>query len=620
MLSIKSKIIYIIFFSFLLSSSIEFNIKADRTDVFKGEYIKFLIDISIDKGYFIYSADPEKSLSPTKIIWPDSTIFVDSSIVFEPEPKIKYDQNFDMDVGYHINNISLEQYFLTSSDINKVINNIDGKLFYQVCDDKTCTRHYDDFSIPVNIKDGSIRSDYSVMPDSSNDTKDVLQESIDSGLISFIMLSFGMGLLALLTPCVFPMIPITVSFFTKQGERENNNPLKSAIIYALGIIVIFTSLGLILAITLGASGANQIASNPWVNLFIALLFVFFAFSLFGMYEIQVPSVMRQFSLENEQKGGTLGILFMALTFTLTSFTCTVQFVGLLLVAASRGSYMWPILGMLIFSLAFSLPFFFLALFPQYLSRLPKSGQWMNSIKVTMGFLELGAAMKFFSNVDLVWGIGFFTYEFVLSSWAVIAIIMGIYLLGKIRLPHDSKLEKIGVFRMIMSISFLTFGLYLSNGLWGGNVYGLIDSYLPPKHNYLQKESTDKNLSEENWIQNYNEGLELSKEVDKPIFIDFTGYTCTNCRWMEVNVFVDKDVQELFKNFILIKLFTDGGPNHKEYRQMEIDRYGTSALPFYVVLDTNEKELNRFHGMDTDINKFKRFLELSLDEFNKKHEN
>ena len=611
------KITLITFLSIIFSSQVDFTISTDRSDIIKGEYVKLLIDIDISKGSYIYSADPEKSLSPTKIIWPDSTIFIDSSMVFEPNPKIKYDQNFEMDVGCHFNNVTLEQYFLTSPNINKVINSINGKLFYQVCDDKKCVRHYDDFTINVDIKDGDIRLDYSEIPKATNDNeiKDILQESIDSGFISFIMLSFGMGLLALLTPCVFPMIPITVSFFTKQGEKENNNPLKSAIIYALGIIVIFTSLGLILAITLGASGANQIASNPWVNLFIALLFVFFAFSLFGMYEIQIPSVMRQFSLENEQKGGTLGILFMALTFTLTSFTCTVQFVGLLLVAASRGSYMWPILGMLIFSLAFSLPFFFLALFPQYLSRMPKSGQWMNSIKVTMGFLELGAAMKFFSNVDLVWGIGFFTYEFVLASWAIIAILMGIYLLGKIQLPHDTKMDKISVPRMMFSISFLTFGLYLSNGLWGGNVYGLVDSYLPPKQDHF-KEQTSIDSSKDIWIENYNDGVELSKKTGKPIFVDFTGYTCTNCRWMEVNVFIDDKVKELFKNFILIKLFTDGGPNHKKYRQMEIDRYGTSALPFYVVLDVNEKEINRFHGMDPDVNKFIQFLEKSLEEFSK----
>jgi len=411
-----------------------------------------------------------------------------------------------------------------------------------------------------------------------------------------------MGLLALLTPCVFPMIPITVSFFTKQGEKENNNPLKSAIIYALGIIFIFTSLGLMLAVTLGASGANQVASNPYINLFIALLFVFFAFSLFGMYEIQAPSSLRQFSLQNEDKAGVAGILFMALTFTLTSFTCTVQFVGLLLVAASQGSYLWPIIGMSIFSFAFSLPFFFLALFPQYLSRLPKSGQWMNSIKVTMGFLELGAAMKFFSNVDLVWEIGFFTYNVVLVTWIILSILTGIYLLGLIRFPHDMKINKIGMSRVSLSIIFISFGLYLSNGLYAGKTHGLIESYLPPKE-------------EKGWIEDYKEALLVAAEHPKPIFLDFTGYTCTNCRWMEKNIFTEDKIKELFEEFILVRLYTDGGENAKEYQQMEIDRYKTAALPFYVVIDKNENKINTFHGMDPDVNKFIDFLKKSLNKFN-----
>ena len=613
---IIKKIIYLFFVSFLFSTNVDFKVDVDRLDIYKGESVKITFNIDIKKGYYIYSTNENLSLSPTRIIWPDSTIFSDSSSFFEPEPKVKFDENFDMEVSTHENSVELFQYFLTSKSLDKDLNQLNGKLFYQVCDESVCIRKYDDFSIPINLTSGEIREEYKSIPKSENSiskSSGVLQEAIDSGILSFIALSFGMGLLALLTPCVFPMIPITVSFFTKQGEQEGNKPLKSAITYALGIIIIFTSLGLILAVTLGASGANQIASNAWVNLFIALLFVFFALSLFGMYEIQAPSLMRQFSLDNEQAGGTIGILFMALTFTLTSFTCTVQFVGLLLVAASQGSYLWPIIGMLVFSLAFALPFFFLALFPQYLSRLPKSGQWMNSIKVTMGFLELGAAMKFFSNVDLVWNIGFFTYNFVLASWAVIAIITGVYLLGKIKLPHDSDLEFIGVGRLIFSIIFLTFGLYLTTGLWGGNIYGLVDSYLPPKE-ISQKNNIQKNEQEQYWIQNYDKGVQESKKTGKPIFVDFTGYTCTNCRWMEVNVFVDEEVEKLFENFVLIKLYTDAGPNHKEYRQMEIDRYNTSALPFYVVLDTNENEIKRFHGMDPDISKFIKFLELSLEEF------
>jgi len=596
------KYLFISIISLLFSSDVDFTVSVDRPDVIKGEYLKITFDINIDKGFFIYSTKEDLSLSPTRIIWPDSTFFSDSSFFFEPTPKIKFDENFDMDVSYHTNSIELSQYFLTTTSINQVVKQLNGQLFYQVCDASQCVRHFDDFSVDVDILDGEVREQFSKIPVVENYSEgNMLDEAIESGFLSFILLSFGMGLLALLTPCVFPMIPITVSFFTKQGEKENNNPLKSAIIYALGIIIIFTSLGLVLAVTLGASGANQIASNPFINLFIALLFVFFAFSLFGMYEIQAPSSLRQFSLENENQTGIAGILFMALTFTLTSFTCTVQFVGLLLVAASQGSYMWPIFGMLIFSFAFSLPFFFLALFPQYLSSLPKSGQWMNSIKVTMGFLELGAAMKFFSNVDLVWEIGLFTYDMVLITWAVLSLFTGIYLLGLIKFPHDMKLQKRGPIRVSLSILFLSFGLYLSNGLYAGKVHGLIESYLPPK-------------IEKGWIENYQEAILVAIEEDKPIFLDFTGYTCTNCRWMEKNIFVEHEVEELFKNFILVRLYTDGGEHASEYQQMEIDRYGTSALPFYVVIDKDENKINTFHGMDPDANKFIDFLNMSLKRF------
>ena len=596
------KYLLISIISLLFSSNVDFTASVDRPDVIKGEYIKITFDINIDKDFFIYSTKEDLSLSPTKIIWSDSTFFSNSSLFFEPTPKIKFDENFDMNVSYHTNSIKLSQYFLTATSIDQNVTQLNGQLFYQVCDASQCIRHFDDFSVDVNILDGDIREQFSKIPAAQNSSSEnMLDDAIESGFLSFILLSFGMGLLALLTPCVFPMIPITVSFFTKQGEKENNNPLKSAIIYALGIIIIFTSLGLVLAVTLGASGANQIASNPFINLFIALLFVFFALSLFGMYEIQAPSSLRQFSLENENQTGISGILFMALTFTLTSFTCTVQFVGLLLVAASQGSYMWPIFGMLIFSFAFSLPFFFLALFPQYLSRLPKSGQWMNSIKVTMGFLELGAAMKFFSNVDLVWEIGFFTYDIVLITWAILSILTGIYLLGLIKFPHDMKLQKRGPIRISLSIIFLSFGLYLSNGLYTGKVHGLIESYLPPK-------------IEKGWIENYQEAILVAMENDKPIFLDFTGYTCTNCRWMEKNIFIKQEVEELFENFILVKLYTDGGEHASEYQQMEIDRYGTSALPFYVVIDKYENKINTFHGMDPDVNKFIDFLNTSLERF------
>jgi thiol:disulfide interchange protein DsbD len=364
-------------------------------------------------------------------------------------------------------------------------------------------------------------------------------------------------------------------------------------------------------LTLGAAGANQIASNPWINLFIAALFVYFAFSLFGQYEIQLPSSLRQFSVQQEDRGGVMGILFMALTFTLTSFTCTVQFVGLLLVAASQGEYFWPVLGMITFSTAFASPFFFLALFPQYLAKLPKSGGWLNSVKVTMGFLELGAAMKFLSNSDLVWQWGIFTKQVVLAVWVIISIMMGLYLLGKIKLPHDSDIDFISVPRLVLSIVFISFGLYLSGGLFGRPIHGLIDSYLPPVIGAAQNNDDGSTQEHFVWINDLQDGLSEANKENKPLFIDFTGYTCTNCRWMETNIFVEPEVQSLFDEFVLVQLFTDGGPNYRENQKMEIERFGTSALPFYVVLSPENEELSRFHGMDPDVNKFIGFLEDSL---------
>jgi len=395
------------------------------------------------------------------------------------------------------------------------------------------------------------------------------------------------------------MIPITVSYFTKEGEKENSSPIFSASLYAIGIVIIFTFLGLILSFTLGASGAGDLAANPWVNIFIALLFIYLAFSLFGFYEIQTPSIFRQFSANQESKGGVLGILFMSLTFTLTSFTCTVAFVGALLAAASQGDYFWPIVGMLSFSCAFASPFFLLALFPQYLSKLPKSGGWLNSVKVVMGFLELAAAFKFISNADLVWNWGIFDRSVVLFIWAVIFILTGFYLLGFIKMPFETKIKKISSPRFIYSLIFLSMGIYLSTGLFNRNVHGLIESYLPPP-------------IEEHWIDNINDAYIQANIENKPIFIDFTGYTCTNCRWMEINVFEDNEVKMLFDNFILAKLYTDGKEDiHKENRKLEIERFGTAALPYYVVLSKNDKLISTFPGMDTNKENFIKFLKESL---------
>ena len=549
-------LLLLVFFSNSFTESfddaVKFKITLDKPSYKAGENLVIHFDITMKKKFHIYSTNDKYSLRPTVVEFYDSIMFDYYGEFLEPEPKIKYDANFEMDVGIHQNKFRLSKQLNASKQLKSGEHVIEGTLVYLACDPTLCIPRWDDFNFILNIEEGIYTPTPVITPIQENTMVD---NAISEGISSFILLAITMGFLALLTPCVFPMIPITVAFFTKMGESQGSSPFKSATIYTLGIITIFTTLGLILAATLGATGANQIAANPWINIFIGALFVYFAFSLFGQYEIEMPAALRQFSMKQEQRGGIIGIIFMAFTFTLTSFTCTVQFVGLLLVAA----------------------------------------------------------FKFFSNTDLVWQIGFFTKPMVLACWTVIAILMGIYLLGKIQLPHDTKLENISVPRLIMSIACLSFGLYLSTGLFGQKLHGLIDSYLPPDFSYIDNTNSTPTSNHEKlvWYEDFEEGLEKSKISKKPIFIDFTGYTCTNCRWMEMNVFEDPSVIQLFKKYTLIRLYTDGGPNARKNQQMEVNRFGTAALPYYVILTYDNIEISRFAGTDTDVNKFINFLKKGL---------
>jgi thiol:disulfide interchange protein DsbD len=302
---------------------------------------------------------------------------------------------------------------------------------------------------------------------------------------------------------------------------------------------------------------------------------------------------------------------MSLTFTLVSFTCTAAFIGSLLVYAQFGSKFWPTIGMLSFSTAFAFPFFFLALFPQYLSKLPKSGGWLNSVKVIMGFLELAAAFKFLSNTDLVMKWGLFTRDSVLAIWSFIFMLMALYILGKISMPFDSKVNSLSKRRIILGIGTLMFGLYLGLGLSSNfKINGLIESYLPPP--------TIENTHNESdgWLLNLDDAYIKASKENMPIFIDFTGYTCTNCRWMEINIFPLPEVKKLLNdNFILVKLYTDGKEEiHKKNKELEKQRFGTVALPYYVVLSPSDNELGTFPGMDPNKDNFIDFLNESYNKF------
>ena len=581
-----------------------------------GEVAHVLIKASMDDEWHIYALENAGEGPVASRIKISGDILDEQGLIEHREPIEKFDEGFGVKTRFFKGTTDFRVPIRIKKDAPIGETTLSVYMLYQVCNESLC---YPPAEVNINasiiIEDGPVREEFSEFVPKrtvSSSSEINLDDAIAAGFWSFVLLSISMGFLALLTPCVFPMIPITVSFFTHQGELEDQKPLNQAIVYTLGIVATFSILGMILAVTLGATGANQLAANPWVNLFIGSLFVYFALSLFGAYEIQLPQSLRQLSLDQEKRGGYIGTLFMAVTFTLTSFTCTVQFVGLLLVAASQGQWFWPLLGMIVFSTAFAAPFFFLALFPQYLAKMPKSGGWLNSVKVVMGFLELAAAFKFFSNTDLVWGWGFFTFNSVLAIWTMIMFFTGLYLLGKIQLPHDSKLESLGVARMMLSLFFLTFSLYMGTGLFGRPIHGMIYSYLPPK---LEKEFSavdkDNNTEKLIWYSNLEQAFTEAKLVEKPIFLDFTGYTCTNCRWMETNIFTLKDVEDRFNELILVHLYTDGGENHKEYQQYEIERFGTAALPYYVILSPQDEVLATFPGLTRDVDEFLDFLDKGL---------
>ena len=448
---------------------------------------------------------------------------------------------------------------------------------------------------------------------------------VEQPVWSFLWLAISLGALSLLTPCVFPMIPITVSYFTKNAAGSRTKSIRLALVYSAGIIATFTLLGMLLAVFVGAAGINLFAANPWVNLAIAGVFLFFAFNLFGFYEISVPSglVNKLDSLTRSKEGqgsAYVGALLMGLTFTITSFTCTSPFVGTILVSTSQGDWQMPLLGMLAFSTVFALPFFVLALAPQLVSQLPKSGGWLNSVKVVMGFLEVAAALKFLSNVDLVWTTKFFSEpgsinygtilsrEAVLALWVLIALLIASYVLGFFKFKMDSPVKKIGPARILVATGFLLLSVYLTLGFFGWKL-GELESFLPPKNAKSSLNVLGDKNAELDWIKNdLQKAIDKAKAENKKVFVDFTGYTCTNCRWMEANMFTVPAVKAEMEKYVLVGLYTDGdGEIYYRQQQYQEKTFGTVALPFYAILDSNGKPLKTFPGLTRDSEEFLKFL-------------
>ena len=427
------------------------------------------------------------------------------------------------------------------------------------------------------------------------------------GLWGFLLLAVGAGLGAFLMPCVYPMIPLTVSFFT---QHESQSPVRMALAYGAAIVANFTGLGVLLSALVGGAGAQSLAANPWVNCFIAIAFLAFGLSLLGLYELRLPSgIVNWMDRRGRSHSQYMGVLFMGITLTLVSFSCTVPFVGLLLPSIAAGDWFYGIVGMSAFSATFALPFAAFACFPHAMKALPAAGGWMRVVSVVFGFIELAAALKFFSNADLVWGLGLISRPLAIAITAAIVAMAGLYLIGQLRLQGDPSTSTVSAGRLLWAVAFFGLTLYLIPGLFGGRL-GRLDAYLPPKG---ESEWVFGEQQEQDWItDDIDTAVLAAEEQDRPMFIDFTGYTCTNCREMEVNVFGRGEIaQTLSDDFVLLRLYTDG-PRDREYQQFQLDVTGTRALPTYAVVRASapKQPLVQLSGV-VSRDQFAAFLEAGL---------
>jgi thiol:disulfide interchange protein len=423
----------------------------------------------------------------------------------------------------------------------------------------------------------------------------------------FLWLAATTGLLSLLTPCVFPMVPVTIAYFSKPQDRERGG-VRRALLFGLGIVGTFTVLGLALAGVFGAAGLNRFAADPWVNMTLAALFFLFAANLFGWLELRLPwrvvnAVDR--SAREAPQGSSVGALLMGATFTLTSVTCTAPFVGTLLVLASQGSWAMPVVGMIVYSTAFALPFVALALAPRLISRLPRAGQWIQTLRVLIGILEVGAAIKFVSNTDLVLAWGVFTRPVVLFLWMALAIVAAAYLGRDLRTTvarHEIRLAAI-----IPVVLALLLAAWLGSGL-RGRPLRQIEAFLPPSTPVAALASSGGTVP--TWLLNdYDGALKTARTSGKLVFVDFTGYTCTNCRWMEANIFSRPDVGAELGQFVLTRLYTDGeGAIYERQQAFQEQKFGTVALPLYAVVDADGKVRLTFTGLTRDPAEFIAFLQ------------
>ncbi len=630
-----------------------------------------LITAAIEEGWHLYSLDvPENGPIPTSIQWEENKD--QFRIVGGPkegEGHVEFDNVFEMNIKYFENEAVFRQRIEKITGEELVIS---GVLEFMVCDDTSCLPPTEvdlsfDLKNAVERPEADTEQTY-LLPDSvmAADTESVgsspvarqdadhsvsLKEQKSKGLWTLFILSFFAGFAALLTPCVFPMIPMTVSFFTKQSKNKAIG-IRNAVVYGLSIVFLYVLLGTVVTWFFGADSLNALSTNVWFNLLFFLLLVVFAVSFLGAFEITLPSSWGTKVDSQADRGGLIGIFFMALALAIVSFSCTGPIVGTTLVAAAAQGGVAPVVSMLGFSLAIALPFSFFAAFPGWLNSLPRSGGWLNTVKVFLGFLELALAFKFLSNADLVLQAHLLEREVFLAIWITIFGALALYLFGKIKLPHDSDLNHISVGRLSLGLLTAAFTIYLIPGLWGAPLK-LISGFPPPMHYSESPYGVGFMKSGPGSIQeaelpdgahlgphdivaflDYDAGMAYARKVNKPVMLDFTGHACVNCRKMEERVWSDPRVLEVLKNdVVLVSLYVDDKrelPEEDQYTskidgkqvttigkkwsEFQIEKYQANAQPYYVLLDHKGENLNPYSAYNPDVEDYLTWLQEGIGNF------
>ena len=630
------KSIFNLFFSFFIFINIGFSqdpvsFTTKVNSISKTQY-ELIISTKIDSNWRLYSQFlTEGGALPTEFIFKNisnnSYGLIGNTI--ESESITKFDPIFNLDQTYFIDSNTFKQV-IEVKDLN--LDKVFATIAYQACDDTVCIFRESD--LVFNL-DGSsqimLNEDLTALvSDDSNPlvidlkNKELLENYSEENNISgnnyfdLLILGFLGGLLALLTPCVFPMIPLTVSFFTNKKAQSSSS--FNAILYGLFIVIIylFLSVPFHFVESLEPEILNSISTNAWLNVFFFIVFIIFAFSFFGFYEITIPSSwINSIDSKSNSIGGFIGIFFMALTLVLVSFSCTGPILGSLLVGSlsSQGGALQLSIGMLGFGIALALPFTVFALFPNMLKSLPKSGRWMNTFKIILGFLELGFAFKFLSNADLVEHWGLIKREIFIAIWVIISIMLSLYLFGVYKFPNESHVVKRSKFNILLSLTFLCFAIYLSPALLpsGSKSARLLSGFTPPSFYSIYPKSNDCPLGF-NCFKDFDKGLKYAKEINKPILLDFTGWACVNCRRVEENIWTDPVVFDLINNnFVLISLYVDDRKELKKENQLNLKyksgkikeirtvgdksatfqalNFKSASQPYYVLLDPNLKILN-----------------------------